>query len=117
MQTTVAVTHDVGKPFELMEVSLSDELRFGEVRVKLAATGLCHTDLSVRDGYLPFAMPAVLGHEGSGVVEAVGDGVQKVAPGDHVVLTYPHCGVCDQCQSGKPTYCPKTQQWIFSVDR
>ncbi len=114
MQTTVAVTHDVGKPFELMEVSLSDELRFGEVRVKLAATGLCHTDLSVRDGYLPFAMPAVLGHEGSGVVEAVGDGVQKVAPGDHVVLTYPHCGVCDQCQSGKPTYCPKTQQWIFS---
>ena len=114
MLTNVAITRGPAGAFELEKVELDDALQVGEVKVRLVATGMCHTDLSVRDGYLPFGMPAVLGHEGSGVVEEVGPGVEKIAVGDHVVLTYPHCGNCDQCQSGKPTYCPRTQEWIFS---
>lgn len=114
MRVKAALTRGLRQPFELTEVELSDELLPGEVRVKLVASGMCHTDLSVRDGYLPFGLPGVLGHEGAGIVEAVGAGVRKVTVGDPVVMTYPHCGLCEQCQSGRPTYCGLTQEWIFS---
>lgn len=114
MRIKVALTPGLGQPFDLVDAELSDVLLPGEVRVKLVATGMCHTDLSVRDGYLPFGLPGVLGHEGAGVVEAVGPGVGKVIAGDHVVMTYPHCGLCEQCQTGRPTYCAMTQKWIFS---
>ncbi|CAL9557508.1 S-(hydroxymethyl)mycothiol dehydrogenase [Streptomyces sp. enrichment culture] len=78
----------------------------GEVRVAVSAAGLCHSDLSVVDGTIPFPVPVVLGHEGAGVVEAVGGGVTHVAPGDHVALsTLANCGTCAECDRGRPTMC------------
>ncbi|MGW5130498.1 alcohol dehydrogenase catalytic domain-containing protein [Streptomyces sp. NPDC004135] len=78
----------------------------GEVRVAISAAGLCHSDLSVVDGTIPFPVPVVLGHEGAGVVEAVGVGVTHVAPGDHVALsTLANCGTCPDCDRGRPTMC------------
>ncbi|CAM5464335.1 Zn-dependent alcohol dehydrogenase [Streptomyces purpurascens] len=78
----------------------------GEVRVAIRAAGLCHSDLSVVDGTIPFPVPVVLGHEGAGVVEAVGVGVTHVAPGDHVALsTLANCGTCAECDRGRPTMC------------
>lgn len=80
----------------------------GEVLVAIAAAGLCHSDLSVVDGTIPFPVPVVLGHEGAGVVEAVGVGVTHVEPGDHVALsTLANCGACAQCDRGRPTMCRK----------
>ncbi|MER7482444.1 Zn-dependent alcohol dehydrogenase [Streptomyces sp. NPDC126510] len=78
----------------------------GEVRVAVSAAGLCHSDLSVMDGTIPFPVPVVLGHEGAGVVEAVGAGVTHVAPGEHVALsTLANCGTCAECDRGRPTMC------------
>ncbi|NWF27919.1 Zn-dependent alcohol dehydrogenase [Streptomyces sp. PKU-EA00015] len=78
----------------------------GEVLVAIAAAGLCHSDLSVVDGTIPFPSPVVLGHEGAGIVEAVGPGVGHVAPGDHVCLsTLANCGTCADCDRGRPTMC------------
>lgn len=77
-----------------------------EVLVRIAASGICHSDLHVLDGVLPVPLPAVLGHEGAGVVEAVGPGVTRVAPGDHVVLSWvPSCGHCYYCGIGRPDMC------------
>ncbi|MFF3765802.1 Zn-dependent alcohol dehydrogenase [Streptomyces sp. NPDC001922] len=78
----------------------------GEVLVGVRAAGLCHSDLSVVDGTIPFPVPVVLGHEGAGVVEAVGPGVAHVGPGDHVALsTLANCGACADCDRGRPTMC------------
>ncbi|MEU4091024.1 Zn-dependent alcohol dehydrogenase [Streptomyces sp. NPDC026673] len=80
----------------------------GEVLVRIRAAGLCHSDLSVIDGVIPFPVPVVLGHEGAGVVEATGAGVTHVAPGDHVALsTLANCGTCPDCDRGRPTMCRK----------
>jgi aryl-alcohol dehydrogenase len=79
--------------------------RTGEVLVRIVATGMCHTDAAVRSRDLPTPLPVVLGHEGAGIVEAVGPGVTKVVPGDHVVITINSCGQCDQCLSGHPSIC------------
>ena len=82
------------------------DIRPDEVRVRIMAAGVCHSDVSVVDGTIPFPTPVVLGHEGAGVVEQVGDGVSHVAVGDHVVLsTLGNCGACAACDSGKPTHC------------
>ncbi|MFE3266375.1 Zn-dependent alcohol dehydrogenase [Streptomyces sp. NPDC059215] len=78
----------------------------GEVRVAVSAAGLCHSDLSVVDGTIPFPVPVVLGHEGAGTVESVGAGVTHVGPGDHVALsTLANCGACAECDRGRPTMC------------
>ena len=81
----------------------------GEVVVRIERAGLCHSDVSVLNGTIPFPTPVVLGHEGAGVVEAVGAGVTKVKEGDHVVLTtLGNCGQCDACDRGEPTHCRDT---------
>ncbi len=81
----------------------------GEVLVRLVAAGVCHSDLSVVDGTIPWPAPSVMGHEGAGVVEAVGDGVTRVKPGDHVVIaTVANCGICDRCNAGRPTWCKQS---------
>jgi Zn-dependent alcohol dehydrogenase len=81
----------------------------GEVLLRIVAAGLCHSDLSVINGTIPFPTPVVLGHEGAGVVEAVGSEVTNVAPGDHVALsTLSNCGACEQCDRGVPTLCRRT---------
>ncbi|MER6953222.1 MULTISPECIES: Zn-dependent alcohol dehydrogenase [unclassified Streptomyces] len=78
----------------------------GEVLVAITAAGLCHSDLSVVDGTIPFPAPVVLGHEGAGVVAQVGAGVTHVVPGDHVALsTLANCGTCAECDRGRPTMC------------
>lgn len=100
-----AVLEDVGERFRLEELELDDPGP-GEVRVRIAAAGVCHSDLHVIHGDLPVPLPAVLGHEGAGVVEAVGEGVKRVQPGDHVVLSWvPGCGRCYYCRIGRPDMC------------
>ncbi|MCB2078159.1 MAG: alcohol dehydrogenase catalytic domain-containing protein, partial [Novosphingobium sp.] len=99
-----AVLKEAHVPFTIEQFTLEPP-RVGEVLVRIVATGMCHTDAAVREGQLPTPFPVVLGHEGAGVVEAVGAGVTKVAPGDHVVLTVDSCGICDQCLSGHPSIC------------
>ena len=94
------------KPLEIVEVDL-DEPGFGEVRVKMAAAGLCHSDLSVINGDRPRDMPVALGHEASGVIEAVGPGVSGVTEGDHVVMSFDSCGSCANCRDAVPGACPQ----------
>ncbi|MFI1938547.1 Zn-dependent alcohol dehydrogenase [Streptomyces purpureus] len=102
-----------GVVFDGTRVQVVDDLEVrdpgpGEVQVEIAAAGLCHSDLSVIDGTIPFPAPVVLGHEGAGVVAAVGPGVGHVAPGDHVALsTLANCGACADCDRGRPTMCRK----------
>lgn len=102
--TRAAVVESGGAPFTLSDVEL-DEPGPHEAVVRMVATGLCHTDLGVASGALPFPLPGVLGHEGAGVVEAVGASVTGVAPGDHVVLSFTSCGGCRDCRGGHPAYC------------
>lgn len=104
MRITAAVARAPGADFTLETVEL-DEPRADEILVRVAAVGVCHTDLVAREGAMPFSMPAVLGHEGAGVVERVGSSVTKVAAGDRVALTFRSCGQCDRCASGDPAYC------------
>lgn len=81
----------------------------GEVAVRIVNSGVCHSDLSVINGTIPFETPVVLGHEGAGVVERIGPGVSDLAVGDHVVLsTLGNCGACAHCDRGRPTMCRRT---------
>ena len=105
MDAYAAIIERQGGEFVLDNVSIEDP-RDGEVLVKVAAAGMCHTDLTVRDQYYPTPLPAVLGHEGSGVVEKVGRGVTTVKPGDKVVLSFSYCGTCPSCLKGHQAYCP-----------
>ena len=104
MEIVGATLDSKGAAFECEALELADP-RPGEVLVKIAGCGICHTDIVCRDQYFPVPMPCVLGHEGSGIVAEVGDGVTKVAPGDHVVLTYRSCGQCVNCRKGADPYC------------
>jgi aryl-alcohol dehydrogenase len=104
LKITAAVARSAGADFTLETVDLDDP-RPDEILVRIAAVGVCHTDLVARDGAMPFAMPAVLGHEGAGIVERVGDSVTKVVPGDRVAITFRSCGRCDRCRGGDPAYC------------
>jgi aryl-alcohol dehydrogenase len=104
LDVTAAVAREKEQPFEIDEFDLAGP-RADEVLVRVVATGLCHTDLIVRDQWYPVPLPAVLGHEGAGIVEEVGEGVTKVAPGDHVVLSYLSCGRCVNCKKGHPPNC------------
>jgi S-(hydroxymethyl)glutathione dehydrogenase/alcohol dehydrogenase len=93
------------EPFAVEDVELQAP-RQGEVRVKLAASGVCHSDLSIQRGILPVPAPRIIGHEGAGVVEEVGPGVTAVAPGDHVILCWMYpCGHCIECGKGLPAHC------------
>ena len=111
-----AVLFEQNGAFQIEDVTL-DPPRPGEVLVRIVATGMCHTDAAVRSGEIPLPLPIVLGHEGAGVVETVGAGVTKVAPGDHVVLTCNSCGQCDSCLSGHPMICRLGPPLNFSGGR
>ncbi len=103
-EVTVAVVREKGARFQIEKASI-DPPRADEVIVRVAATGVCHTDILVRDQDYPVPLPAVLGHEGSGIVAAVGSAVVGVEPGDHVVMTWSFCGKCKFCVQGHPTSC------------
>ena len=113
MITTAAVLHQMNlerpysksAPLKIQKVNL-DAPGFNEVLVKIKAAGLCHSDLSVIDGNRPRPLPMVLGHEAAGIVTDLGEGVQKLAVGDHVVFAFlPSCGNCNYCHSGKAALC------------
>lgn len=98
-----------GKDYQVVDDLSVKDPGAGEVAVRISSAGLCHSDLSVINGTIPFPTPVVLGHEGAGVVEAVGSGVTSVREGDHVVLsTLGNCGSCQYCDAGKPTMCRST---------
>lgn len=110
-EITAAVTRSKGAPFTIEKAQIRDP-QGSEVLVRIVATGLCHTDLIVRDQYYPVPLPAVLGHEGSGIVEKIGPNVRTIRPGDHVVLTFGTCGHCDTCMEGHGAYC----QHLFGIN-
>jgi len=95
--------------FSVVDVEL-DPPKVGEVLVRMKATGICHSDLSMINGTLRAKLPSVLGHEGAGIVEQVGDAVTNVKPGDHVVLSFvPNCGHCYHCDRSEPFLCQKNK--------
>ena len=106
MRTRAAVALQAGQPLEVMDVNLSGP-RFGEVLVEIKATGICHTDEFTLSGADPEGLfPAILGHEGAGVVVEVGPGVSSLKPGDHVIPLYtPECRECDYCLNPKTNLC------------
>jgi S-(hydroxymethyl)glutathione dehydrogenase/alcohol dehydrogenase len=107
------VLHKAGQPTAMEELALRP-VGNHEVRVQLAASGVCHTDLSVRDGAIPTLLPSTLGHEGAGIVIEVGHDVTTVAPGDHVVLTWNvPCRSCPHCLRGEPELCPHGLKHAF----
>lgn len=107
MEAKAAVLRASGAPIEVLAVTVDDPGP-GQVRVKLAACGLCHTDQSVLEGVLPALNPLVMGHEGAGVVESVGAGVTTLAPGDHVIMTTTaFCGRCPQCVENQYAQCER----------
>ena len=108
-----AVLRETGGPLSVEDVELADP-GSGEVTVRLAASGVCHSDWNVVTGATPNPLPAVLGHEGAGVVEAVGAGVTEVAEGDHVILSWlPACGKCFYCVAGRGVLCDVAMADMF----
>jgi len=100
-----AILYELHRPLEVADIEVGAP-RAGEVGVRVAAAGVCHSDLHVMHGDLPSNLPVVIGHEGAGVVESVGPGVTRVAPGDHVILVWrAPCGSCYYCQRRKPILC------------
>lgn len=111
MKIEAAVTHAQGADFAIEDVTLSQP-KSNEVLIKVVATGVCHTDAVARDlGITPY--PIVLGHEGAGIVEQIGDNVAGLAVGDHVVMSFAHCGRCENCLTGRPTVCLRFNELNF----
>ncbi|WP_018296944.1 NAD(P)-dependent alcohol dehydrogenase [Corynebacterium lubricantis] len=113
MQTKAAVVRAAEQDFEITTLEL-DAPRSNEVQVKMIASGVCHTDAIARDQIYQTYLPAVFGHEGAGIVEAVGSDVTSVAPGDRVVLGFNSCGKCSKCLAGAPAYCENFYAKNFS---
>src|SRR6185436_12829738 len=105
MHFTAAVLNQVNQPLTIETLEMA-ELAPSDVLVRMRASGLCHTDLEVIQGSLSYPLPIVLGHEGAGIVEAVGSEVTQVRPGDHVICSWnPHCGHCFYCERAAPILC------------
>lgn len=110
MEFNAAVLQQVGQPLAIERVKL-DELRPHDVLVRIQASGLCHTDLEVMQGSLARPLPIILGHEGAGIVEAVGSEVSRVKPGDFIICSWnPSCGHCFYCERGQPILCEQVTQ-------
>ena len=104
MHTQAAVLNQVNGPFAIETIDVG-EPQGNEVRVAIKAVGICHTDLVIASGAMGLQFPAVLGHEGAGIVDAVGPDVTSVKPGDKVLLTFNSCGTCRHCDNDHPAYC------------
>jgi S-(hydroxymethyl)glutathione dehydrogenase / alcohol dehydrogenase len=110
MKAQAAVLFEPGKKLEIHEVDVEGP-KAGEVLVRMVAGGVCHSDLHVMTGHLNAPLPAILGHEGAGIVADVGPGVISVAPGDHVIpLWRVSCGECEHCTGGRPALCASGMQ-------
>lgn len=104
MKVKAAIVNRVNGPYEFEELELQ-AIQADEVIVKLVATGMCHSDEALRVGDAEYPLPAVLGHEGAGIVEKVGQGVKDFKVGDQVVMAYNSCGTCPSCRTGHPSSC------------
>lgn len=104
MKIDAYVVEGINEPFVREELEL-DNPGPGEALVRVVATGVCHTDLNTQSGDMPLPLPGVFGHEGSGIVEAVGEGVTDIKPGDHVIMGWAFCGECRNCVHGEHRYC------------
>src|SRR5271165_269409 len=104
MRITAAIVRAPKTQMSIEEIEL-DPPRLNEILVRLVATGVCHTDLAMRDQAFPVPQPIVLGHEGAGIVVKAGRFASDVAPGDHVVMSYNSCGRCPSCRDDEAGYC------------
>jgi aryl-alcohol dehydrogenase len=111
MKAMAAVTHVAGE-LVIEEVELAAP-GVGEVMVRMVASGICHTDSAGLQQFIPVTLPAIFGHEGVGVVQEIGSGVQTLKPGDRVILSYPSCGTCDYCVSGHTYACERLNELFF----
>lgn len=116
IEITAAVVEEKGAPFVLRRL-VTEPLRQDEVLVRVLAAGVCQTDAHSRNQDLPVPLPAVLGHEGAGVVAEVGSAVTGLAVGDHVAMTFPSCGRCGPCLSGAPANCVRGFELSFGCVR
>lgn len=116
VDVTVAVLRESGGELKIENARVGIP-RPTEVRVRVVATGVCHTDIVVRNQLFPTPLPIILGHEGSGIVESVGSAVTRVVPGDHVVMTYMSCGLCMPCETGHPAHCTQMHPLNFGGGR
>src|SRR5260370_18665283 len=116
MQITAAVVHEKSGPFVIDNFEL-EEPRPDEVLVRVGASGRCASDLHGRDGYYNTPYPCVYGHEGAGVVEAIGSSVMSLAVGDHVIMSFPWCGTCANCHRDMHSHCQNSFTWKFSGTR
>ena len=116
MRIRALVVERKDAPFEEQEIELGEPGR-GEVLIRIVASGVCHTDAITRAGDMPMPFPAVLGHEGAGIVEKVSEGVSQVAVGDRVIIGWPSCGECRNCLDGQPRYCLRTGDALVSGRR
>jgi aryl-alcohol dehydrogenase len=116
MKINALVVEAKDGPFEEQEIELEGP-GHGEVLVRIVACGVCHTDAITRAGDMPMPFPAVLGHEGAGIVERVGAGVSQVAASDRVIIGWPSCGECRNCLDGEPRYCLRTGDALVSGRR
>ncbi|MBE6463800.1 MAG: NAD(P)-dependent alcohol dehydrogenase [Eggerthellaceae bacterium] len=114
MDIKAAVVNEFGAPLSIETIQLADP-KPDEILVKMVASGICHTDEAGRMGVIPFMsrMNYVLGHEGAGIVEAVGSNVTEFVPGDHVAISYPFCGECKPCKDNKPYACELSKKLSF----
>lgn len=112
MQIKAAMINRKGEDFQIENIEL-DEPSYGELLVRIVASGMCHTDMNVKDQTHRVPAPCVLGHEGAGVVEKVGPGVTEFSVGDHVVLGFASCGICANCLSGHPFACLRFAELNF----
>jgi Zn-dependent alcohol dehydrogenase len=114
-QAKAVVARAVGKPVAVEQIEV-EAPRHGEVTIRLAACGVCHSDLSATNGTIPYPLPLVLGHEGAGVVTAIGDGVSRYSVGDHVVSSFVSmCGRCHYCQTGRPQLCVQGLKTLYTL--
>lgn len=116
MKISAATLEGVKQDFVIKEMDISDPIG-DEVLIEIAGVGLCHTDLAVQHGHLPFGFPGVVGHEGSGTVIAVGPDVTEIAVGDRVGATFNSCGECTQCALDMPSYCVEFMSRNFGGGR
>ena len=115
IKARAVVCREMGKPVAVETLDVAPPRR-GEVTIKLAACGVCHSDLSATNGTIPFPMPVVLGHEGAGEIVAVGEGVSRFALGDHVVSSFVSmCGKCRWCQTGRPQLCDQAAKAGYTL--
>jgi aryl-alcohol dehydrogenase len=112
MQISAAVVQEVGAPFVLTDIELRDPAP-DEVVVEIAGAGICHTDIAVQHGHMPFPLPGVLGHEGSGTVVSLGADVTSLSVGDQVAVSFNSCASCPRCNKGEPAYCHNFLEYNF----